>query len=393
MLFGCSGGKKAVSTPDYKIGLILIGDETNCQSNAHLQGIRSACAALGLSDSKNILTITNVPGDEHCYEAIVSCLEQGCTLIITDDVSHERYTMQAASEYPEFQFVSIGGSSANSRGLANFHNASVKSHDAYYAAGVIAGKKLVELEQNDLLTDENRDEDGLVKVGFVGYAPCAEVISDYTAFYLGIRSVKKSTVMLVQYTNVRNDPEQEYDAAMSLIERGCVIIGQHTDSDAPAQACQQALDAGMCVYSVGCNFSQPEQAPDAFLVSPMYDWTSCYSYILSAFLNGEQFDPDWIGGFGEKAISLSDRGDACAEGSQELAAQTIANLKDEKAHVFVIHKFTVKGDPVDSAYVTDSDGDGIRDTNEAVFDSYFHERYYSSAAAFDLRIDGISELN
>lgn len=392
-LFGCSRGKKNGSAPNYKIGLVLIGDENSCQSNAHIRGIRNACAALGLDKGKSIIMQTNVPGDEHCYEAIVSCLKQGCTLVITDDASHERYTMQAASEYPEFQFVAIGGSSAKSRGLANFHNASAMSQDVYYTAGVVAGKKLLELEQNELLTEENLNEDGTVKVGFVGYAACAEVISDYTAFYLGIRSVKKDAAMFVQYTNARNDPEQEYEAAMSLIERGCVILGQHTDSDAPAEACQQALDAGMCVYCVGGNYSQPASAPDAFLVSAMNDWESCYTYILNALLGNGQLDADWIGGFAEDAVDLSARGDACAEGSQEAAAETIAKLKDETIHVFAISKFTVKGKAIESAFVTDSDADGIRDTDEAIFDGYFHERYFSSGAAFDLRIDGISELN
>lgn len=393
LLFGCSGEKKDDSAPDYQIGLVLIGDENNCRSNAHILGIRKACAALGLSENKNIFTVYNVPGDESCYQAIVSCLNKGCTLVITDDASHESYTLQAASEYPEFQFVSIGGSAANSRGLANYHNASVKSQDACYTAGVVAGKKLCELELGGTLTEDNLNEDGAIKVGFVGYAACSEVISDYTAFYLGIRSVEKNVTMLVQYTNARNDPEKEYDAAISLIERGCVILGQHTDSAAPAEACQQALDAGMCVYSVGCGFEQPENVPDAFLVSAMSDWESCYTYILGAFSSGEKFAQDWIGGYTENAICLSDFGTACAEGSAEAAAQTIARLTGEIFHVFATSAFTVKGEAVESAYVTDSDGDGIYDENEAVFNGYFHERYYSSAAAFDLRIDGISELN
>lgn len=393
LLFGCGHVPEEKAAPDYQIGIVLIGDENNCYSNAHVLGIRNACEALGLKEEENILIMYSVPGDDSCYRAIVSCIEQGCSLVFTDDASHERYTIQAASEYPEFQFVAIGGSSAATRGLANFHNASTKSQDSYYAAGLVAGRKLTALEEEDAIPEECFAEDGTIRIGFVGLSACTEIISDYTAFYLGVRAVEKNVSMLVQYTNSRNNPEEEYAAAMSLIERGCVILAQHTDSTAVCDACQQALDAGMCVFSVGSNFEQPESAPDAFLISPIDDWTSYYTAVFTAFLNAEAFDTDWCGGFAEDAIRLSTPGEACAEGPLEAAAQSIAKLRDNRFHVFATAKFTVKGEAVESAFVTDSDGDGIYDADEAVFDGYFHERYFSSAAAFDLRIDGISELN
>ena len=77
-------------------------------------------------------------------------------------------------------------------------------------------------------------------IGYVGAYPYAEVVSGYTAFFLGIRSIVPTAHMDVTYTNSWFDITAEGEAANSLISRGCVIIGQHADSTGAPSAVQAA---------------------------------------------------------------------------------------------------------------------------------------------------------
>ena len=46
-----------------------------------------------------------------------------------------------------------------------------------------------------------------------------------------------------------------------------------------------------------------------------------------------------------------------------------------------------------SAFGLDSDGDYVNDTGEAIVDGAFQESVFRAAPYFDIRIDGITELN
>ena len=83
----------------------------------------------------------------------------------------------------------------------------------------------------------------------------------------------------------------------------------------------------------------------------------------------------------------------CAKGTAEKVAEVEKALKDGTLQVFDTSKFTVGGKTVTTAFATDTDGDFVPDADEAVFDGYYHESYFQSAPSFQLRIDGITELN
>ena len=56
-------------------------------------------------------------------------------------------------------------------------------------------------------------------VGFVASFPTSEVISGYTAFLLGVRSVVPQAVMRVCYTQTWSSYAQEKSAAQQLIDK------------------------------------------------------------------------------------------------------------------------------------------------------------------------------
>ena len=381
----------AVGT-DIKIGVVLIGDENEGYTYSHIKGIQEAAKALGISES-NIVWKYSIGEDEACYDACVDCVDQGCQIVITNSYGHQSFCRQAAEEYPDVQFVAMTGDTARVDNLDNFHNAFTGIYEARYVGGVVAGMKLQQLIDEGKVEDKNKDADGKIKIGYVGAYPYAEVVSGYTAFFLGVQSIVPDVAMQVQYTNSWFNITAENEAAKALIADGCIIVSQHADSTGAPSACEEALAAGTTVYCVGYNVDMLAVAPNSALTSPTNVWEVFYEYAFNAVMNGESFDQNWCQGYEADAVTLTPLGPSCAPGTQEKVDEVIAAIKDGSLHVFDTSKFTVGGETVTSAFATDTDGDFTPDADEAIIDGYYHESYFQSAPSFQLRIDGITELN
>ena len=94
--------------PDFKMGVILIGDETEGYSAAHIAGIKAAAKELGLDDSQ-IIWKYKVPEDQTCYDSAVDLVGQGCSMVVANSYGHQTFMAQAAQEYPDVTFVSMTG--------------------------------------------------------------------------------------------------------------------------------------------------------------------------------------------------------------------------------------------------------------------------------------------
>ena len=378
---------------DVKIGCVLVGDENEGYTYAHIKGIQDAMAATGIP-AENVIFKYSIPETEECYDACVDLVEQGCSLVISNSYGHQSYVQQAATEYPDVQFVACTGDTAKASGLENFSNAFTRIYESRYVSGVVAGMKIAELAANDEIPASGYDADGNVKVGYVGAYPYAEVVSGYTAFFLGIKSVYPQVSMEVTYTNSWFDITAEGTAAESLMADGCVVIGQHADSTGAPSAVQAAQDeTGAVAYSVGYNVDMLSVAPTAALTSSTNNWGAYYTYAFNCLLSGEKIATNWSEGYETGAVAITDLGESCAEGTAEKVAEVEAAIKDGSLQVFDTSTFTVDGAEVTSAFATDTDGDFTADADEAVFDGYYHESYFQSAPSFALRIDGITELN
>jgi basic membrane protein A len=380
----------SVPVDGIKIGCILVGDENEGYTYAHIKGIEEAIEATGIP-AENVIMKYSIAEDQTCYDAAIDLVEQGCTLIISNSYSHQSYMQQAASECPDVTFVACTGDTANQSGLSNFKNAFTSVYQSRYVSGVVAGMKIAELVANGELSDKNFDADGNVKIGYVGAYPYAEVVSGYTAFFLGIQSVYPEVSMEVSYTNSWFDITAEGTAAESLMADGCVIIGQHADSTGAPAAVQAAQDAGEVVYSVGYNIDMLSVAPTAALTSATNNWGVYYTYAFNCLLTGEEIATDWCEGYDAGAVAITDLGSSCAEGTAEKVAEVEAALKNGELNVFDCSTFTVNGEHPTSILV-DMDGDFTGDT-EGVIDGVFEESVLRSAPGFTARIDGINELN
>ena len=376
-----------------KIGIILVGDENEGYSYAHIIGIKEAVEKLGIPDEALIWKY-NVPEDQTTYDMAVDAIENGANLVISNSYSHQSFMQQAAGEYPEVMFLADTGDTAAVSGLSNFKNAFPQTYQSRYVSGVVAGMKIKELADNGELLDENYNAEGKVKIGYVGAFPYAEVVSGYTAFFLGVKSVYPEVEMYVEFTNSWFDLTAEATVADDLMSQGCVLISQHADSTgAPSQLQKNMEDNkyGFTAYSVGYNVSMLDVAADVALTSASNNWEVLYEDLFRAWLNGEDFPVDWTAGYERDAVALTQLGKACADGTVEAVKAAEQAIKDGSLKVFDASTFTIKGQtPV--SILGDVDADFVAE-RECLIDGYFHESEFRSAPYFAADIDGIIKLN
>lgn len=373
---------EATNLKDIKIGFIFLHDENSTYDKNFIDAANAAKEALGLSDEQVIFK-TNIPESSECYEAAADLADRGCNIVFADSFGHEQYIAQAAAEFPDVQFCHATGTTAHTAGLDNFHNAFASIYEGRYLAGIAAGMKL-----NEMIADGEFTEDE-AKIGYVGAYTYAEVISGYTSFYLGAKSVCPSVTMEVQFTGSWYDETAEKEAANTLIGRDCKLISQHADSMGAPTACESAG-----VPNVSYNGSTVSACPNTFIVSSKIDWAPYFEYIVNCVANGETIAADWCKGTGEGSVVLTELNDiVAAEGTAEAIAEAEEKLVSGDLHVFDTTTFTVDGAALDSYMAdVDTDADYTPDT-EVISDGYFHESEMRSAPYFDLRIDGITTLN
>ncbi len=363
---------------DFKVGIMYIGDENEGYTAAHMAGIDGMMENLGLDDSQ-VIEKTNIPEDESAYDAAVDLAEQGCDIIFANSFGQESYVIQAATEYPDIQFCHATGYQAASSGLPNMHNYFTNIYESRYVSGVVAGLKLNEMIDNGTITEDK------CKVGYVGAYPYAEVISGFTSFFLGIRSVCPSATMEVKYTNSWADMSAEAEVANALIADGCVLISQHADTTGAPSACEAAG-----VPCVGYNVSMISVAPNTALTSASIDWSVYYSYAVKCAMDGEEIETDWCRGFAEGADKLTELNDkVVAEGTAEKVKEVEDQIIDGSLHVFDTSTFTVGGKSLEDAI---AEGGEYADYADYVSDGYFHESELASAPSFAIIIDGITSI-
>jgi basic membrane protein A len=375
-------------TPDYEVpedfkdGFICLHDEKSTYDKNFLNAVDTIKKALGLKDEQ-VLTKINVPETNDCYEAAKDLVTQGCDIIFANSFGHEDFMIKAAREFTDVQFCHATGTKAHTEGLANYHNAFASIYQGRYLAGVVAGLKLNEMIEEKKITAEQ------AKIGYVGAFTYAEVISGYTSFYLGAKSVCPSATMSVQFTGSWYDPTAEKSAAEALIADKCVLISQHADSMGAPSACENAG-----IPNVSYNGSTYESCPETFLVSSAINWAPYYNYMIRCVVKGETIAADWCGGIEEGSVVLTGiNQDAAAEGTVEAVKKAVADLKDGKVKVFDTKNFAVKGAAL-TTYTADVDTDAaFTPDTEVIKDGVFEESTHRSAPYFDVQIDGITLVN
>ena len=383
MLSACGGGgnEGGGSGEGMKVGLICLHDENSTYDLNFLNGFQEACDEMGVEG----IIKKNIPEGQECYDAAGELVDEGCKLIFSDSFGHQDFMLQAAQENPEVQFVSCTGTNAASSGLDNFHNAFASIYEGRYLAGVAAGMKLNELKEAGKL------KGATPKMGYVGAFTDAEVISGYTSFYLGAKSVCPDVTMDVTFTGSWYDETAEKEGATKLIQGGADLISQHADSMGAPTACENAG-----IPDVSYNGSTKDACPNTFIISSRIDWAPFYEKAITAVQNGEAFDVNCTGTLDDGSVALTELNeDVAAEGTAAKLEEVEAGLKDGSIHVFDTSLWTVKGETLTSYEVPEATyADFDKENASKILEGgYFHESEFRSAPYFDIQIDGINLLD
>ncbi len=367
---------------DFKIGFICLHDEQSTYDLNFINGVKDIQKALNLKDEQVIIK-TNVPEGNECYVAAKDLVGQGCKVVFANSFGHEDFMIQAAREFKDVEFCHATGTKAHTSGLDNYHNAFASIYQGRYLAGVAAGLKLNEMIEAGKFTAEE------AKMGYVGAFTYAEVISGYTSFYLGAKSVCPTVTMDVQFTGSWYDATEEKNAAEALIAAGCKLISQHADSMGAPGACEAAG-----VPNVSYNGSTYDSCPETFIVSSRIDWAPYYNYIIGCAVKGEKIAADWCGGIAEGSVVLTGINlDVAAKGTVDKIKAAVEDFKAGTLEVFNTKNFMVEGAEV-TTFMADVDDDpAFAGDTEVIENGAFKESKFRSAPYFNINIDGITLLN
>lgn len=392
---------KSLDFSKVKIGLITLHDTNSTYDKNFIDAMEEARVALGLKENQ-VLVRTGIGEDNKCYDTCAEMVSAGCNVIFADSFGHEDFMIQAAKQFPNVQFHHATGTKAHTEKLANFHNGFASIYEGRYLAGVVAGLKLKDMKAKDASVAS--------KVGYIGAFTYAEVISGYTAWYLGVKSIVNDVTMDVTFTGSWYHETDEKNAALKLKEKGAVLISQHADSLGAPTACEQNG-----IPNVSYNGSTEESAPKTYLINSRINWAPYFVKMVESVAGGEAMAYDTTGNRKDGSVLISDLG---KKASTAETADYVNNVKKQLENgslkVFDTSKFTVtivqpsgqEGDfgvntaaKVDAnghltSYMADVDSDEFYTPDtEVVANGEFQESKFRSAPYFDVKIDGINLLD
>ena len=318
-----------------KVGFVYDGDESAPYTYNFIRAQYAVEAEYG--DRVEIAVRNNTPNSAG-EAALRELVEEGCDLIFTTSFGYGETAKQMAGEYPDVQFCQATCYNSNEAPIYdNYHTFMGHIYEGRYLAGVAAGMKLNQMIEEGVITEEE------ARIGYVAAYPYAEVISGYTAFLLGVRSVVPYAVMTVKYTNTWTSYTLEKECAEELIAEGCVVISQHSDTTGPAVACENA-DLPYPVYHVGYNQSMQDVAPTTSLLSTRINWTPYILSAVEAVLQEEEIEKhvdatihgrDAGAGFEKDWVQVVDVNDLIAvEGTDVVITNAIRDFEHGKIQVF-----------------------------------------------------------
>ena len=315
------------------VGFVYDGDE----STPYTYNFIRSQMDIELKYPERVKTIVrNNVSDDDAFHMMQELVDEGCDLIFANSYGFGEAAKSIAAQNPDVQVCQATCDNANTEPvLPNYHTFMGEIYEGRYLAGVVAGMKLKEMIQTGVIT---KDE---AIVGYVAAYPYAEVISGYTAFFLGVRSEVPEAVMHVRYTNSWSNYNLEKEYASQFIEDGCVIISQHSDTNGPAVACEES---DRLSYHVGYNKSMLDVAPTKSLVSCRINWTPYMTGAVEAVLEGERIENhvgghvhgnDIGAGLKEDWVQILDRNTLLtAEGTEEKLDDLIAAIENGSLSVY-----------------------------------------------------------
>lgn len=336
-------GTVAIPKDQIKVGILHITskDDTSGYTFAHHSGFLEMQKNLGLSDSQ-IVVKDEIYDDQAqlINNALQELIDEDCNIIFATSFGYMDFIEEFANK-PEYQDIIFSHCSGYKSNDVNFNNYFGRIYEARYLAGIAAGMKAKEL--------------GVPKLGYVAAMGefMAEVTGGVNAWALGAQSVYPEVEVKVSVTGSWYDPEEEAKSAQALIDAGCVVIGQHCDTNGPQTT---AEDNG--VFGCGYNSDMTEFAPKAHLCAPIWNWGVYYTQAVQAAINGTWTPTNYYEGMKVGLVDISPLNeDIAAPGTKEAIEAARAKILSGELIIFSAD-VVEKSSPV---VEVDADGKPLRD--------------------------------
>lgn len=270
--------RPAAAAEPLKVGFIYVGPIGDFGwSYQHDVARQAADAHYG--DKIKTTFIESVPEGPDAEKVMNDLAASGHKLIFATSFGYMNYAVRAAKRNPKVLFEHATGYKRE----ANLATYNIRFYQARFVQGVIAGKL---------------SKAGLA--GYVGSLPVPEVVQGLNAFMLGMQSVNPKARLKFVMVNSWYDPPKEGDAAKALIDQGCDIITQHTDSPAPLQAA-----ASRGVKAFGQSTDMAKFAPGDQLTASTDVWEPYYISRIGEVLAGTWKSMDTWGGFNSGMLGMA----------------------------------------------------------------------------------------
>lgn len=323
-----------------RIGFVYSEDESTPYTANFIRAQYALEAEFG--EQVEILSRSNVLSRD-AERPMLDLIRAGCRILFINLDTDIPVTL--AREYPDVIFCQISMPDVRIEGTPeNYHTFNGEIYQARYVSGIAAGMKLQQMMNSSENGENEKPDPEKGVIGYVAANSTAEVISGYTAFLLGVRSVVPNATMRVRYTGSWGNYDMEKEQTQALIDEGCVIIAQHVNTSAPANICEESTRNGHPVYHVGYHQSMLDIAPSCALVSIRTNWIPYVTETVRAVMNGHSIETDVKGnvhgrdmsaGFENGWVELLDLNLFIApEGTKEKTDQAIEDLKKGKIKVF-----------------------------------------------------------
>lgn len=390
---GCSvTAKKYEAGKPVKIGLICLHDSKSTYDKNFIDAMGEAVKALGDRVDGEPIIKTGVAESNDCFYAAKDLVKQGCNVIFADSFGHEPFMLKAAKKWKEVTFCHATGTQAKVAGVSNYHNAFASIYEGRYLAGYAGGLKLAKMIANSELKENNFDKDGNVKLGYIGAFPYAEVVSGYTSWFLGVKAVVPNVVMDVTYTSSWYSIDDEKAGATTLINNGAALVSQHADSPGAPGVCEEKGVPNVCY-----NVQLRTECPKTYTAYSRINWAPYYQEVVNSMFENRAIKGEVNNNYTGTILTDSVQYDVVDEADKLLCEAVKAELLAGTRKVFDCANFTVKGEHL-TTYKADVDdmGDYVPETEVIKNEGgkyFFDESALRSAPYFNIRIDGIKELN
>lgn len=261
-----------------KVGFVYVGP-TGDHGWTYRHDIGRQQVEEAYGDRVETVYVESVPEGPDAERVMTQMALGGADIIFATSFGYMDSAINVAKKFPNVKFEHATGY----KQADNAANYGLKLYQARHVQGVIAG----------MMTKTN-------KICYVASFPIPEVMREINTYYLGAKKYNPDVELSIVWVYTWYDPGKERDAANVLMQQGCDVIAQHTDSPAPLQAAEEASKVGF-----GQASDQMKFAPKAQLTATIDNWGPYYIDKVGQVLDGTWTTGDYFGHMNTGAVQMA----------------------------------------------------------------------------------------